>query len=176
MHFSFVLKGKTVFLHFIFLIIRFFWCYRFIILDNSEDNIIDVLLFCLKSFMLRQVNRSPFASCVFVCLFVLGWVAFGSIESWLLQYNRIAHQNVIFLNLSCSTCSCNCSVVSISYVGSWYSLVVDADVRLARRIRRDTVERGRDLDSVLEQVRLFIWYLQLIYSIILVNFLVRTYW
>nr|GMC99503.1 uridine kinase-like protein 1, chloroplastic [Ipomoea batatas] len=27
----------------------------------------------------------------------------------------------------------------------------DADVRLARRIRRDTVERGRDLNSVLEQ-------------------------
>ncbi|KVI09215.1 Phosphoribulokinase/uridine kinase [Cynara cardunculus var. scolymus] len=28
----------------------------------------------------------------------------------------------------------------------------DADVRLARRIRRDTVERGRDVNSVLEQV------------------------
>ncbi|CDP16682.1 unnamed protein product [Coffea canephora] len=27
----------------------------------------------------------------------------------------------------------------------------DADVRLARRIRRDTVERGRDINSVLEQ-------------------------
>jgi hypothetical protein len=33
-------------------------------------------------------------------------------------------------------------------------LVPDADVRLARRIRRDTVERGRDVDSVLEQVSL----------------------
>lgn len=30
---------------------------------------------------------------------------------------------------------------------------IDADVRLARRIRRDTVERGRDINSVLEQVR-----------------------
>lgn len=32
-------------------------------------------------------------------------------------------------------------------------MLLDADVRLARRIRRDTVERGRDIDSVLEQVR-----------------------
>lgn len=31
-------------------------------------------------------------------------------------------------------------------------LFADADVRLARRIRRDTVERGRDINSVLEQV------------------------
>lgn len=30
----------------------------------------------------------------------------------------------------------------------------DADVRLARRIRRDTVERGRDINSVLEQASL----------------------
>lgn len=29
---------------------------------------------------------------------------------------------------------------------------LDADTRLARRIRRDTVERGRDVNSVLEQV------------------------
>ncbi|XP_009402183.2 uridine/cytidine kinase UKL1, chloroplastic isoform X2 [Musa acuminata AAA Group] len=29
----------------------------------------------------------------------------------------------------------------------------DADIRLARRIRRDTVERGRDVSSVLEQIR-----------------------
>ena len=28
----------------------------------------------------------------------------------------------------------------------------DADVRLARRIRRDTVERGRDVHGVIEQV------------------------
>lgn len=28
----------------------------------------------------------------------------------------------------------------------------DADVRLARRIRRDTVEKGRDINMVLEQV------------------------
>ena len=33
-----------------------------------------------------------------------------------------------------------------------YNLYLDADVRLARRIRRDTVERGRDVNSVLEQV------------------------
>ncbi|CAN6857524.1 hypothetical protein Bca4012_052366 [Brassica carinata] len=32
----------------------------------------------------------------------------------------------------------------------------DADVRLARRIRRDTVERGRDIDSVLEQYAKFV--------------------
>lgn len=31
-------------------------------------------------------------------------------------------------------------------------LHLDADIRLARRIRRDTVERGRDVNSVLEQV------------------------
>ena len=31
-------------------------------------------------------------------------------------------------------------------------LLLDADVRPARRIRRDTVERGRDINSVLEQV------------------------
>lgn len=29
----------------------------------------------------------------------------------------------------------------------------DADVRLARRIRRDTVEKGRDIATVLDQVR-----------------------
>ncbi|CBI40049.3 unnamed protein product, partial [Vitis vinifera] len=34
----------------------------------------------------------------------------------------------------------------------------DADVRLARRIRRDTVERGRDVNSVLEQ--LYVWFLR----------------
>ncbi|GAB2278514.1 Uridine kinase-like protein 1, chloroplastic, partial [Dionaea muscipula] len=33
----------------------------------------------------------------------------------------------------------------------WCLFLVDADVRLARRIRRDTVERGRDINSVLEQ-------------------------
>ncbi|KAL6325355.1 hypothetical protein AAG906_023200 [Vitis piasezkii] len=32
----------------------------------------------------------------------------------------------------------------------------DADVRLARRIRRDTVERGRDVNSVLEQYAKFV--------------------
>lgn len=32
----------------------------------------------------------------------------------------------------------------------------DADVRLARRIRRDTVERGRDLNNVLEQYAKFV--------------------
>lgn len=31
-------------------------------------------------------------------------------------------------------------------------LCVDADVRLARRIRRDTVENGRDIGTVLDQV------------------------
>nr|GMC95323.1 uridine kinase-like protein 1, chloroplastic [Ipomoea batatas] len=36
----------------------------------------------------------------------------------------------------------------------------DADVRLARRIRRDTVERGRDLNSVLEQESLVLLIMQ----------------
>lgn len=31
----------------------------------------------------------------------------------------------------------------------------DADVRLARRIRRDTVEKSRDIATVLDQVRTF---------------------
>ena len=31
----------------------------------------------------------------------------------------------------------------------------DADVRLARRIRRDTVQRGRDVNNVLEQVDIY---------------------
>lgn len=33
------------------------------------------------------------------------------------------------------------------------NLFADADVRLARRIRRDTVEKGRDIGMVLDQVR-----------------------
>ncbi|CAI0457582.1 unnamed protein product [Linum tenue] len=36
----------------------------------------------------------------------------------------------------------------------------DADVRLARRIRRDTVERGRDINSVLEQAERFLLLVQ----------------
>lgn len=38
------------------------------------------------------------------------------------------------------------------------NLYVDADVRLARRIRRDTVERGRDIHSVLEQARIIFFF------------------
>ncbi|KAF6161438.1 hypothetical protein GIB67_009317 [Kingdonia uniflora] len=34
----------------------------------------------------------------------------------------------------------------------------DADVRLARRIRRDTVERGRDVNSVLEQASRYLYW------------------
>lgn len=34
----------------------------------------------------------------------------------------------------------------------------DADIRLARRIRRDTVERGRDISSVLDQVVLLFYF------------------
>ncbi|MBA0822550.1 hypothetical protein Goarm_019346, partial [Gossypium armourianum] len=37
-----------------------------------------------------------------------------------------------------------------------WQCTVDADVRLARRIRRDTVERGRDVNSVLEQYAKFV--------------------
>lgn len=36
----------------------------------------------------------------------------------------------------------------------------DADVRLARRIRRDTVEKGRDIGTVLDQVCKFHWHIQ----------------
>jgi len=38
----------------------------------------------------------------------------------------------------------------ISYT---YLPIVDADVRLSRRIQRDTVERGRNIQNVLEQVQ-----------------------
>jgi hypothetical protein len=40
---------------------------------------------------------------------------------------------------------------------------VDADVRLARRIRRDTLERGRDVNGVIEQA----WLLSVLLLIIL---------
>lgn len=43
------------------------------------------------------------------------------------------------------------------YIGD--VLLLDADVRLARRIRRDTVERGRDINSVLEQVSTYAYYI-----------------
>lgn len=46
-----------------------------------------------------------------------------------------------------------------SFVSSFYcecfislNFKSDADVRLARRIRRDTVEKGRDIGAVLDQV------------------------
>jgi len=43
----------------------------------------------------------------------------------------------------------------------WYCITyyADPDVRLARRIKRDTVERGRDVQSVLEQARFIIFIL-----------------
>lgn len=46
-------------------------------------------------------------------------------------------------------------LLNILYIHLIYgiALVLDPDVRLARRIRRDTVERGRDINSVLEQVK-----------------------
>jgi len=40
----------------------------------------------------------------------------------------------------------------ISYT---YLPIVDADVRLSRRIQRDTVERGRNIQNVLEQVSVY---------------------
>lgn len=46
-----------------------------------------------------------------------------------------------------------CFSVSDCLLSACLHMLLDADVRLARRIRRDTVERGRDIDSVLEQVR-----------------------
>ena len=49
--------------------------------------------------------------------------------------------------------------IFVPSVISWFILVslpktfsADADVRLARRIRRDTVEKGRDIGMVLDQV------------------------
>ncbi|RWW67284.1 hypothetical protein BHE74_00025302 [Ensete ventricosum] len=39
----------------------------------------------------------------------------------------------------------------------------DADVRLARRIKRDTVEKGRDIKAVLDQVRISRTLLQIIW-------------
>lgn len=44
------------------------------------------------------------------------------------------------------------STFDIYLLSAFCYLYLDADVRLARRIRRDTVERGRDVNSVLEQV------------------------
>ena len=38
---------------------------------------------------------------------------------------------------------------------------LDADVRLARRIKRDTVDRGRDVHSVLEQARIIFPFIKL---------------
>lgn len=38
------------------------------------------------------------------------------------------------------------------FLAMWNIFRSDADVRLARRIRRDTVEKGRDLKTVLDQV------------------------
>jgi uridine kinase len=46
----------------------------------------------------------------------------------------------------------NQSLIIYPYLLSFLLMHVDADIRLARRIRRDTVERGRDVISVLEQV------------------------
>jgi uridine kinase len=48
----------------------------------------------------------------------------------------------------------------MSKIISWEFLVItyastnfsDADVRLTRRIRRDTIEKGRDIKAVLDQV------------------------
>lgn len=42
--------------------------------------------------------------------------------------------------------------IQLMLVINWLS-TADADVRLARRIKRDTVEKGRDIATVLDQVR-----------------------
>lgn len=45
------------------------------------------------------------------------------------------------------------SVVYTTHVDDKLVINADADVRLARRIKRDTVEKGRDIATVLDQVR-----------------------
>lgn len=66
------------------------------------------------------------------------------------------------------SCNRDCIVAhSVSGTKSWNAILcrllleihvvlcsADADVRLARRIRRDTLERGRDVNGVIEQVRM----------------------
>lgn len=53
-------------------------------------------------------------------------------------------------------CSYYFIIVKFWPSGFWSSqsdiFSADADVRLARRIRRDTVEKGRDIGMVLDQV------------------------
>lgn len=46
------------------------------------------------------------------------------------------------------------SVIVVKYFLSQHSLIdfSDADVRLTRRIRRDTIDKGRDIKAVLDQV------------------------
>lgn len=58
-------------------------------------------------------------------------------------------------NFSSSACVQLDSVLCFTAV-FFAIMCIDADVRLARRIRRDTVERGRDINSVLEQVIFFL--------------------
>jgi len=43
-------------------------------------------------------------------------------------------------------------LIEILFISLGPNAPLDADIRLARRIRRDTVERGRDISSVLDQV------------------------
>jgi hypothetical protein len=50
----------------------------------------------------------------------------------------------------------------------------DADVRLVRRIRCDTIERGRDVNSVLEQVTLLLLKIYLYFEIVLLRKLGST--
>ena len=67
-------------------------------------------------------------------------------NSYLNVQFREIHLNVYLLLLYFS-CFLSPPFINIGDV-----LLLDTDVRLARRIRRDIVERGRDINSVLEQV------------------------
>jgi hypothetical protein len=58
---------------------------------------------------------------------------------FLIKWLNIRHKRILHV---ASTIAWHCSIFS-----------ADADVRLARRIRRDTVEKGRDIGTVLDQVR-----------------------
>lgn len=67
------------------------------------------------------------------------------------QFLLVFHQEITvnFRNVFCVT-----STLLLSWAITSHCKIfsADADVRLARRIRRDTVEKSRDIGAVLDQV------------------------
>ena len=64
-------------------------------------------------------------------------------------------------------------LIEILFISLGPNAPLDADIRLARRIRRDTVERGRDISSVLDQVIYMLYfYLWFIFTPITCFFLI----